>query len=186
MAIAPAIAGTLSTVLGIAQIGMGVAGSLIGAASEAEAAQQAEQTSLRNKAIAEENAQRTLIVAQEEQQDLDAETAALLGEQESIQAGSGLRLDSGSFIQTRATARELGRIDALNVHEAAKIRAQAYRTEGDTYAAEADAARRAGGNARLGGFLGATNSIIGGASRFVSVAPNRTNGRMTVPAGRRL
>lgn len=186
MAIAPAVATGLSLALGVGQMAMGVAGSLIGAASEAEAARKAEEVALRNKAIAEENAQRTLILAQEEQYDVDMETAALLGEQEAIQAGSGLRLDSGSYIQTRRTARELGRIDALNVQEAARIRAQAYRTEGDSYAAEADAARRAEGNARLSGFLGAANSIIGGASSLVRIAPTRTNGRMTVPAATRL
>lgn len=186
MAISAATMAVIGTVATVAQVGMGVAGSIIGAASDAEAARQAEDIATRNKAIAEENAQRTLILAQEEQLDIDMETMALLGEQEAIQAGSGLRLDSGSFIQTRNTARELGRIDALNVHEAAQIRAQAYRTEGDAYAAEADSARRAGGNALLSGFLGAGASIIGGASQLTKVAPVRTNGRMTVPAATRL
>ena len=181
MAIAPAIAAGLGTALTIAQVGMGVVGSIVGAASEMEAAQQAAEIAAKNKAIAEDNAQRALIVSQEEQFDVDMETLSLIGEQEAIQAGSGLRLDSGSFIQTRSVARELGRIDALNVREAGKIRAEAYRNEGDAYAAEAAAASRAKGNALLGGFLGAGSSIIGGASKLVSVAPSRTNGRMTVP-----
>lgn len=186
MAIAPALLATIGTVATVAQVGLGVAGSFIGAASEAESARLAAETAARNKEIAEENAQRTLIVAQEEGYNVDLETMALLGEQEAIQAGSGLRLDSGSFIQTRSAARELGRIDALNVREAANIRARAYRTEGDSYAAEADAARVAGSNAMLGGFLGAASSIVGGASQLVKAAPTRTNNRMTVPVSRSL
>jgi len=181
MAFAPAVLAGLGTALTVAQVGMGVVGSIVGAASEAEAAQQSQQIAEKNKKIAEENAQRALLVSQEEQFDQDMETLALLGEQEAIQSGSGLRLDSGSFVQTRRTARELGRIDALNVREAGKIRAEAYRNEGDAYAAEAAAARRAGGNAVLKGFLGVGTSLVGGASKFVTAAPNRTSSRMTVP-----
>lgn len=186
MAIAPAVATGLGLALNVAQIGMGVAGSIIGAASEQEAAQQAAATAARNKEIAEENAQRVLILSQEEQIDQDVETAQLLGEQEAVQGASGLRLDSKSFMLTRSTARELGRIDALNIREAAKIRAEAYRTEGDAYAADAAAARRAGNNAMLQGFLGAGASIVSGARNMISVAPTRTNGRMTVPATTRV
>lgn len=182
MAFAPAIAGSLGTFLTVAQIGMGVAGSLIGAASEANAARQAEETAQRNKQIAEENAQRVLTVAQEEQYQSDMEAAALFGEQEAIQAASGLNLDSRSFIQTRNSARAIARQDAINIHEAAKIRAQAYRTEGDAYAADAAAARVAQGNAMIGGLLGSATSIVGGARNLVSVAPTRQSTRMTVPS----
>jgi predicted secreted protein len=165
----------------VASIGLGVAGSLIGAASEAEAAQQSADISAKNKKIAEDNAQRALILAQEEQFDTDMETLALLGEQEAIQAGSGLSLSSESFVQTRAQARELGRIDALNVREAGEIRAAAYRNESDAYAAEMVAAQRAKGNAIVGGWLGVGTSIIGGASKLVSAAPTRTKSGMKVP-----
>lgn len=181
MAIAPALLAGLSIASTVASVGMGVVGSIVGAASEMEAAQQAADIAAKNKIIAEDNAQRALMVSQEEQFDVDMETLALIGEQEAIQAGSGIRLDSKSFVQTRSTARELGRIDALNVREAGKIRAEAYRNEGDAYAAEAAAAQRAKGNALLGGWLGVGSSIVGGASKLVSAAPSRTNGRMTVP-----
>lgn len=182
MAIAPALLGVIGTVATVAQVGLGVAGSFIGAASEAEAARQAEETALKNKQIAAENANRSLLIAQEEQYDSDVETAQLIGEQEAIQAGSGLRLDSGSFIQTRRAARELGRIDALNIREAGEIRAQAYRNEGDAYAADAAASRLAGQNANLRGFLGAASSIVGGAGRLTTPAANRNSSYMSVPS----
>lgn len=178
-----AIMGTVATV---ASAGLNVVGSIAGAASAADAAQQAADVAARNKAIAAENAQRALLVSQEEQFDTDMETTALLGEQEAIQAGSGLRLDSQSFVTTRQHARELGRIDALNVREAGAIRAEAYRNEGDAYAAEIAAAQKAKGNAMLGGFLGAASSIVGGASQLAKAAPNRNNNLMSVPPTRLL
>lgn len=186
MTIAPAVAAGLGTALAVTQIGMGVVGSIAGAASEAEAARQAREVAEKNKQIAEENAQRVLILAQEEQLDSDMETLALLGEQEAVQAGSGIRLDSKSFIQTRNAARQLGRIDALNIHEAAQIRAQAYRNEGDAYAADAAAARLAGNNAALKGFLGVGTSIASGAQNLISISPTRRSGGMTVPGTRLL
>ena len=181
MAIAPAVLGVMGIVSTVASTGLAVAGSIAGAASEREAAQQSADIAAKNRVIAEENAQRALLVSQEEQLDVDMETAQLLGEQEAIQAGSGIRLDSSSFIQTRKAARELGRIDALNVREAGNIRAAAYRNEGDAYAAEQVASMRAKGNATLNGFLNVGSSLVGGASKLISAAPTRTNTRMTVP-----
>src|SRR5690606_22877080 len=98
----------------------------------------------------------------------------------------GLVMESPSFMQTRRNARELARVDALNMREAANIRAAAYLNEGDAYAADAAAARIARGNAATAGYLGAASSIIGGASRLVSAAPTKTGGYMTVPETRLL
>lgn len=176
------LAAGLAPILTIAQMGLGVAGSLIGSASEAEAAKRAEELALKNKKIANENAQRALLVAQEEQFDTDVENGQLLAEQEAVQAASGIMLESPSFMQTRRNARELARIDALNVREAGNIRAQAYRNEGDAYAADAAAARIAGGNARLAGFLNAGTSIIGGASNLINLSPTRNDSIIRVPS----
>lgn len=182
MAIAPAIMPALSLGLTAAQVGLGVYGSIAGAASEAAAYRDAQITAEKNKKIAKENADRVLMLAQEELMDLGTESAQLIGEQEAIQAGSGLSVDSRSFIQTRAAARQLARIDQLNVQEAANIRAQAYLNEGDAYAAEAAAASRAQGNAGLKGFLGAATSIVSGASNYIKAAPSRTSGVISVPS----
>ena len=183
MAIAPA----LMMPLMIAGTGIQVAGGVLSMFNNMQAAGDARALALKNKLIAEDNAQRAIVLSQEEQYDMDMETAATLGEQEVIQAGSGLSLNSDSFIRTRNAARQLGRIDALNVREAGKIRAQAYRNESDTYAAEALAAQRAGTNALIGGLLGAGSTIIGGATGMMNTpAFNRNTTRMAVPGATRL
>lgn len=182
MAIAPAVLMGISTAATVASTAIGVVGSMVGAASEADAYNQQAEIAARNKKIAIDNANRTLIIAQEEQMDLGTETAQLLGEQEAIQAGSGLSMNSRSFVQTRAAAKQLARIDQLNVQEAAEIRAQAYRNEGDSYAAEAISSRKAAGNATLKGFLGAGSSLISGAGSLVRAAPARRTGSISVPS----
>lgn len=186
MTFAPALLGGIGTFLTVAQTGMNIAGSIIGAASEAEAARKAAEIAEKNKKIAGENADRALNQAQIDQYELDMETAQLLGEQEAIQAGSGLRLDSESFIHTREDARRLGRQDALRVREAGEIRAQAYRNEEDAYMAEVLAAHRAEGNAGIKGFLNVGTSLIGGASQLAKAAPTRRTNTITVPAATRL
>lgn len=180
MTIAPALAAGIGLFSSVASVGLGVASSIVGAASARESAKQAEELAKKNKQIAEDNAVRALVSAQQDSYEQDLLTAQQLGEQEAIQAGSGLSVDSKSFQLTRATARALGRQDAVNMRDAGAIRAQAYRTEGDAYAAEAVAARRAQGNAVLGGFLGAASSIIGGAG-LIAVGPTRTNQTVRVP-----
>lgn len=183
MAIAPA----MMVPLMIAGTGLQVAGSVIGMMNNMQAAGDAKALALRNKLIAEDNAQRSLVIAQEEQFDVDMETAATLGEQEAIQAGSGLAMGSKSFVQTRSAARMLGRIDALNVREAGEIRAQAYRNESDTFAAEALAAQRAKNNALIGGLLGTASAITGGLTNYMNMPSfNRQSGRMSVPGVTRL
>lgn len=182
MAFAPAVLSTIGTIANVASIGLGIYGSLAGAASERTAHEDAAKVAERNTKIAKENADATLMASQDELYDSGQETRQLVGEQTAIQAGSGLSLNSRSFIQTRAAARYLGSVDRRNIAEAAQIRAQAYRNEGDVYAADAIANRRAAGNASLKGFLGAAGSIIGGASNFVSAAPQRRTGSISVPS----
>ena len=182
MAIAPAMMAGLGTALTVAQIGMGVVGSIVGASNEAAANQQAADIAEKNRKIAGENADQVLLAAQDELATVGQETRQLIGEQEAVQASSGLKLGSRSFVQTRAAARHLGRLDQLNVAEAAQIRAQAYRNEGDVYAAEAMANRRAAGTSTLKGFLGAASSIVGGAGSLVRAAPTRRTGSISVPS----
>ncbi len=183
MAIAPA----LMMPLMIAGTGIQVAGGVLSMMNNMQAAGDAKALALKNKLIAEDNAQRAILLSQEEQYDMDMETAATLGEQEVIQSGSGLSLNSASFIRTRDAARQLGRIDALNVREAGQIRAQAYRNESDAFTAEAQAASRAKTNSLLGGLLGVGSTIVGGATSMMNTpAFNRNPTRMAVPGATRL
>lgn len=126
-----------------------------------------------NAQIAEENAKRALERSRIEQEDSDRfQTAAMLGEQEAAQSTSGLSLTGKSAILTRATARKLGRRDALNIIQAGEIESYNYRTQAANFRADAGAARLSGVSSLLGGFIGAAggfadrmpSSLMSGAS----------------------
>lgn len=149
---------------------MAVAAMAIGAVSSIfqgfmgmqQASYQAEVAKM-NEDIAKDNARRA-----EERADIEAEdfsrfeTTGLLGEQEAAQSASGLTLTGKSAIRTRATARALGRRDALNIVQGGKIEGYNYRTQAANFRAEADAAKMSGTASLLGGFLGAAGSVAGG------------------------
>lgn len=160
MAIAP--------VLGIA---LSVAGSVLGAVQAKNMADYQAELAERNAKISEENAARTITRSQVEAQDQDMMNLAFLGEQEAAQSASGL--GGRSQFLARKSGQELGRRDVLNVRQAGEIEAYNYRVEAMGQRANAEMARAEGRNAMLSGFLGATKSIIGGASSFRN--PGRFN-----------
>lgn len=118
-----------------------------------------------NQKTAEENARRAIDRAQVEQQEQDVLTLATLGEQEAVQSASGLSLGSKSFMLTRKRAKNLGRLDALNVRQAGEVEAYNYRTEAMNFAAENQAARSDAAGALVGGLFKAGGSLIGGSAR---------------------
>lgn len=118
-----------------------------------------------NQSIANDNAQRALERVQIEQQDQDAITLAMLGEQEAAQASSGLAFGSRSFRLARKSAQELGRKDALNIRQAGEIEAYNYRTQAANFGAQAQFAKASGVNSLLGGFLGGIGSLVSGATK---------------------
>jgi len=149
MAFAGGISGILTAVSSIAT---GVIGF-------AAANYQAEVAKM-NEEVAKENALRAIERAQVEQQTQDDLTAAMLGEQESVQSASGLSLTSPSAIRTRAAARRLGRMDALNVRQAGEIEKYNYLVQASNFGAEAKMAQLEGVGNLLSGFLGAGQSLI--------------------------
>lgn len=148
-----AFAGGIGAILGaIGSIAQGV----LGFAAANYQAQVAEM----NEEVAKDNAMRSIERAQVEQQTQDDLTAAMLGEQESVQSASGLSLTSPSAIRTRAAARRLGRMDALNVRQAGEIEKYNYLVQASNFGSEAKMAQLQGVGNLLSGFLGATQSLV--------------------------
>src|SRR5690606_10778752 len=136
MAVLGSIASALSGILG-------AVGAIVAAQERANAAnQQADnelaaaraaeyqrQVAEQNARISTRNAERSIRVAQIEQQDQDAVTRALIGEQISLQGASGLALGGRSQLLTRKSAAALGRKDALNVRYAGEVQKYNYLVE---------------------------------------------------------
>jgi hypothetical protein len=118
-----------------------------------------------NAQIAEENARRATERGSIEAEDNDFQTRALLGEQESAQAASGVTLSGKSQILTRRSARILGRRDTLNIIQATDVERYNYQTQAMNFRAEAKAAKISGISSFIGGAAGAFgsgSSLIGG------------------------
>lgn len=115
-----------------------------------------------NARIADDNAKRAIERSQVEQQSQDDMTRGMLGEQEAAMSSSGLSLNSRSSVMTRKAARELGRLDALNIRQAGEIEAYNYKAEAASQRAMGKAALFNGGMNMLSSFIGGTTSMIGG------------------------
>jgi len=154
---------------------MAVIGAVIGAvsgiASGIMAAQQAQyqaQIAKMNEKIAKENAKRAIDRSQVEQENNDRQTRVLLGEQEAVQAASGLSLTGKTAIRTRRAARAMGRLDALNIRQAGELEAYNYKVDAANFAAAAEAKKMEASHSLLGGFLSGIGSLVSGAGSIGS------------------
>lgn len=139
---------------------IGAASSLIGGVTSYMGFQRQRQIARFNQQIAQDNARRAEHRAAVEQQEQDMVTLDLLGQQEAVQGASGLAIGGGSQVATRRAARQLGRLDALNIRQAGAIESYNYKTQAVNFGAQADQARLSGFGALVGGFLGAGESLI--------------------------
>lgn len=142
---------------------LSAAGTILSGVSAYSAAQYQKRVGEMNAKIAEQNAQRAISRSQVEQEEQDDQTRALLGQQLAAQSASGLDIGGRSQILTRKAARELGRKDALNVRQAGDIEAYNYKVDAVNQRASAQLAGQQGMGSLLSGFIGAGQSLMGGA-----------------------
>lgn len=161
--------------IGAAAAIVGAGSSIVGGFLGNQSSQYQSQVAKMNEKIAKQNADNALVTSQIDQQESDMQTSSLLGEQEAAQSASGLSLTGKSAIHTRASARLLGRRDALNIIHAGRIESRNYRIQAANFKSEANASKISGRNAIIGGFLGAASSLVGAPSgswdSLISKAP---------------
>lgn len=162
-------------------------GSLVTANANASAQRYQAQVAERQRQINLLNADRALDAARQEQIQMDQQTSALLGSQIAAQSASGLKLGGRSQILTRKSARELGRLDALNISAAGDIAAYNYRVAAEDSGKESQFLRQSASNSMLTGWLSAGSTLIGGMQNFdfgvpkagTVLGPRRYNGKVT-------
>jgi hypothetical protein len=144
--------------------GVGVASAAVGAAATISANNYQKQVAQRNKALALENARRAETQAQADQLAQDMKTRELLGQQIATQSASGLKLGGRSQMLTRKAARELGRMDALNVRREGDVTRWNYEQIANDEASKIKQYNSANGFALLSGFLDAAGAGVSGLS----------------------
>lgn len=158
---AAAAGGTLLGTLGTA---LAVGGSLYSGYSAMQQGNFEAKLANYNAGIFEDNARRAIQRSQVEQQDLDNESAAMMGEAIAAQGASGLSLGGRSAILTRKAMAELNRKDALNIRQAAELERENYQRQAAGQRLEGQMAKRAGKAKMIASLFEAGTSLIGGAN----------------------
>lgn len=154
IAMAASVIGTgLQTVSAISQ----------GQAQAASANYQA-QVARVNQQIQEQNAAYERQKGDVEAQQQDMKNRAGLGALAAAQGASGFDMNTGSSLDTRTSARELGRLDTLTVRNNAERRAHDFDIAAMNQGAQASLYSAQAKSSNLAGYLGAASSIIGGVS----------------------
>jgi hypothetical protein len=166
MAFAPAVIAALPTILTVASTAIGVVGVLSSASANAQAMNYQAMVAERQEEINKQNADRAIATSQQQQAEQDDQTRALLGEQIAAQSASGLRLGGGSAMLTRKSARELGRLDALNIRQAGEVEAYNWKVGAQDAALAAGFSKMQANNSLTEGFLTGAGTLIGGMSKL--------------------
>lgn len=162
--------------------GLSVVGTVVSTVANVQAAQYQAEVAARNQRVQEQNARRSIELAQEEQLRSDQIARGLIGQQIAAQAASGLSLNGQSQMLTRKSARRLARIDARNIREAGELEAYNFRVAAADSAAQAGFARQRAGFSLAEGFLTAAGTAIGGTSSLIkpsgisTIGPSRYGG----------
>lgn len=155
-----ALAGTAASAI----IG-GIGAYTSGQAGAASASYQS-QVAKNNAIIAEQNAQFELQKGQVEAENQNYKTRGLVGQQKAAQGASGIDVNSGSALDVRKSAVELGHLDALTLLNNAGAKAAGFRAQGSNYTAEAGLDTMKASASKTAGTIGAFSSLISGASSF--------------------
>lgn len=157
-----AIPAGISTLLTLAGTAAAIGGTIISTSAAMQANKYQQQVLARQAAQMEENAGRATQAAQVNQQQQDMQTRALIGEQVAAQSASGLKLGGKSQMLTRKAARELGRMDALNIRQAGDVEAYNFRMIAQDKFDELKFTKGQAGSILLSGFLDAASAGITG------------------------
>lgn len=188
MAFLAAAAPFLPAIATVAGTAFAVIGAINNANANAEAQRYQAMVAERNQQIQLANAERAGQRAQMEAQQQDQTTRALVGQLVAEQSASGLRIGGRSQMLTRKTARELGRLDTLNIRQAGDIEVHNYRVAAEDAGNEATFSRQSANNSILSGWIDAGSALFSGIGslKVPGAGGNSLIGKTKVPAVRKL
>lgn len=122
------------------------------------------QVAANNAIIAQRNADAATSAGGVAAQQNDLKTKNLVGQQTVAQASNGLDVGSGTNVNVRQTAVDLGHLDTLTILNNAAKNSAGFKAQGMNFTAESQLDTAAGENAQTAGYIGAGTSLLGGAS----------------------
>jgi hypothetical protein len=139
------------------------------AAASANAAYQA-QVAKNNQAVANANAQFASQRGEALTNQQQLKTRAAVGAIKAQQAADNIDTDSGSAVDVRSSAEQLGQLDALTVRSNAAREVYGFQTQGVNFSAQAGLLESESDQAVNAGNLGAASSLLGGAASTSGMA----------------
>lgn len=163
--------GALAAALPYIAIGSSIAGGITGAIG-AEKSASAQSTALmyqsqvaaNNAQIAQQQANLTTASGAQQAATEGLKTRAQVGQIKAAQGASNIDVGTGSAVDVRSSAAELGELNALTIRSNAARQAYGYETNAASYKAESALDVYGAGQAKEAGNVGAITSILGGAS----------------------
>lgn len=152
---------------GLAASGLSAATGAVGAATSGAAARQAAQYNAQiagiNQQVSEQNAIQATQAGEQQAGMSQQKTRATVGAIKAGQAASGVDINSGSAVDVRSSAAQLGELDAINIRANAARTAYGYGNQAAGFGAQAQLDKLTGENAGVAGDIGAATTFLGGA-----------------------
>lgn len=121
-----------------------------------------------NAIIAKRNADAATSAGGVAGQQNDLKTKNLIGTQLVAQASNGLDVGSGTNVNVRQSAEELGHLDTLTILNNAAKNSAGFKAQGMNFEAEAGLDTASAKNAKTAGDINVATSLLGGASSVSS------------------
>lgn len=122
------------------------------------------QVASNNAVIAERNADAAISAGGVAAQQNDLKTKNLVGTQLVAQASNGLDVGSGTNVNVRQSAEDLGHLDTLTILNNAAKNSAGFKAQGMNFTAESLLDTSAADNAEKAGDINVATSLLGGAS----------------------
>lgn len=122
------------------------------------------QVAANNAKVAQQNATFAGEIGESNAERQEMRTRATVGAIKAGQGASGVDINSGSAADVRASAGELGALDALTIRSNAARQAYGYQTTATSATAQSGLDKYAAENARKGADIGFMGSLLGGAA----------------------
>lgn len=133
--------------------------------AQAEASRYNAQVAEMNATLADRAAKDALERGKTEEQRKRLEIAQLQGRQRAAMAANGVDLTFGSPLDTLVDTATMGELDALTIRRNAAREAYDYEAQGVNYRADAGLSRMNASAAKMGGYLSAAGTILGGGAK---------------------
>ena len=158
----------VSAVAGIAGAGVGVYGSIQSSNAASASAKYNAQVAQQNQQIAMQNATSAGQAGEAQAAQAEQKTRAEVGAIKAASAAGNIDVNSGSALDVRSSADELGELNAITIRGNAAKQAYGYETQGTSFQNQATLDTSQAASASTAGEIGAGSTFLGGVGNAAS------------------